>query len=591
MPSQEEYLDGLLKDVMQDNRGDNDPSGDFDGSPAIKNTYQVEDTASMSVEDIDRILSENTSSDKQSAASKVEEMKLEDLLGTQDDTELNSIKDMLNKAENNEAVDDEIVALIQKETAPGEEIEWEQLDSESDKNKTPKNDSDKKAAKKKNVKKKEDKKKDNEETEDTDRNNKKGFAEKIKSRLFGKKNKVQEDPDIIDESDNLEDAVVSVTENVTDTSDDKAEKSSETNTDKNAETITEINVDQNAENNIDALLSQEEGLLGDLTSLISDIDSIPDKDENVEPTKEKKKGFFARIMDFLTEEDEEKKPDQEIILSDENEEILKELDNEKKKKKGKKAAKKGKDSDDEEESDKKDKKSKKAQKQKKKKEPKLKEVVPPGKKLSKRRVFLIFMVCMTIGAVFIVLCSISVDYVDKKKASSAFYKGDYEACYQNLVGKHLNESQQVMFGKSESILRIRLWIREYEMLEEEGLHPEALDSLMQSVHDYPKLQSFSDQWNATSEVEMIYKDMLAILQEKYHLNEVQAKKIANEEDDLVYSKLVRAIAGGESFETAWKNVAEERLSDQEETSENTGRMSEEDLLPEEKEIDKTIFAD
>lgn len=317
------------------------------------------------------------------------------------------------------------------------------------------------------------------------------------------------------------------------------------------------------------------------------------KKSNKEGTDSKKKGLLGRILEFLTQEDNEVEEEQQIILSDENDAILKELNEENAKKKNKKKKnkkKKGADKEggqadfeeDEEETAGKRGKSKKAR-PKKIREQKQKEPEEPGRRLSARRVSLIFLICGTIGIVLLLLCNAGIDFADKKRAASAFYEGDYETCYQNLMGKRLNESQQVMYGKSESILRMRLWMREYEMFVQAGQEPEALDSLLQSVYAYPSLYQFSAQWNALDEVQEIYGQMLEILSLKYGLTEEMAEAIANERDDLVYSQLVRGIAGGGTYD-GWTEDQESREPDRE-------TESLEDLLPEEEELGDVMFVD
>ena len=82
------------------------------------------------------------------------------------------------------------------------------------------------------------------------------------------------------------------------------------------------------------------------------------------------------------------------------------------------------------------------------------------------------------------------DYTAKRSGREAYYAGDYQTCYQNLMGKELDETEQVMYSQSESILTIRMWLREYEVFVNEGSELEALDSLLpgsQGLSDIVKL--------------------------------------------------------------------------------------------------------
>ncbi|MDE6925614.1 MAG: hypothetical protein K2P59_10210 [Acetatifactor sp.] len=277
--------------------------------------------------------------------------------------------------------------------------------------------------------------------------------------------------------------------------------------------------------------------------------------EDEEETKPRKKGFFSRFLEFLTEEDEEEEENENIKLSEENKGIIEDLDKEKNKKdkKGKKGKKKVKKADasardeDEEGGEEKQEKKKKAKKPKKEKPPKEEEPVEPGRKLSPRKVLPIALICLSLGAAIIVIVFAAVDFTDKKNARDAYYAGDYRTCYQNLFGKDLNENEQVMYGKSASILTIRLWISEYEMLTAEGAGLEALDSLIQSVNDYPSLYEYAIQWNAGGEVAQEYATILNLLYENYGLTEDQARAIAAEPDDIEYTRQVNMIVQGGSY--------------------------------------------
>ncbi len=185
----------------------------------------------------------------------------------------------------------------------------------------------------------------------------------------------------------------------------------------------------------------------------------------------------------------------------------------------------------------------------------------------------IILLGFTIGFVIMIVSSVSIDFMDKRQAKKAFYDGDYYTCFENLYGKDLNESEAVMYGKSESILHIRLWYREYEMFAEEGLEVQALDSLIQTVEDYPMLYEYASQWNATQEVYEVYSKIVTILQEKYGLSEVEAMEIADIKRDKEYSKVVTIIANGGSYGSyggAEDSMEEEENKLQDELPEESG---------------------
>lgn len=298
----------------------------------------------------------------------------------------------------------------------------------------------------------------------------------------------------------------------------------------------------------------------------------------VNQEKGPRKSIFSRFWDFLTEEDEEEtdsRGNEDVSMSNENQTILKEMDAESKKKKKKKGEEPKEEGKEEEKESKKPKKEKKPKKQK---PPKLLE--PPGKKLSAKKVLGVAALGISACVIILVIAGVLVEYSSKREARAAYYAQDYQTCYQNLFGKDLNESEQVMFHRSEMILKIRLWIREYEILAGEGAELEALDSLIQSVHEYPALFDYSNQWNAGSDVEAVYKELVSILNGKYHLTEEQAQAIANIKSDVEYTRAVTAIVEGYSYEQ-WKerNAAGHTKPQQDAPAQK---------LPEEEELGKDI---
>lgn len=284
-----------------------------------------------------------------------------------------------------------------------------------------------------------------------------------------------------------------------------------------------------------------------------------------EPPKKTKKGFLAKILELLTEEpldeEEEQKGTEDIPLSDENKEILEELDQEDGK--GKKGG-KGKKEKKKKEKKPKEKKAKEPKPKKPKKEKPPKEDKPgePKKKIPFKKILPLIFLGITVFAAIFLIVKVGGSAISKFQAKQAFYKEDYETCYQELYGKDLNESEQVMYAKSESILRINLWMREYEIYVEEGSEVEALDVLIQAVEDYPLLETYASEWNAYSEVRAVYEQMLSILSEKYHLTEAQAQAIAEVKDDEEYTRQVTAMAQGQEYDSWNEPVYEtEQLPD------------------------------
>lgn len=280
-----------------------------------------------------------------------------------------------------------------------------------------------------------------------------------------------------------------------------------------------------------------------------------------------KKSLWSRILDFLTEEDLDDEEaggltgTEDVPMSDENRNILAEMDQEEKKEKKKsKKNKKGKEknskrsdgqsgeeTEDSEDGDdtKKGKKPKKKEKPKKEKQPR--EKAAPGDQIPLKKILPVVAMGVSVLLVIILFSSLGGDYVVKRQARQAYYEEDYETCYQQLYGKKLSESEQVMYSKSESILRVRLWVREYEIYAGEGDRVRALDVLIQAVDKYPALYEYATGWNADKEVSEGYQKIVALLDSEFHLTEEQAGELAAIPDDVEYTKAVTAAAAGEGF--------------------------------------------
>ena len=326
----------------------------------------------------------------------------------------------------------------------------------------------------------------------------------------------------------------------------------------------------------------------------ADIDELlQDKSDK----KEKKPGFFKRLLAFFTEE---ATPEEEP-QKDENEEVLAELDKEdktaeqdKKKKKekkkkdkpakgkgAKKNAKAGNAEDGDEEEDGKPEKGKgkgKAKKTSKKKKEKP-EVPEQEEKASKGYTKKnIILVCLFSAAVFAVLY-LSISYVApgyaKKNAVTAFENQDYLTCYEILYGQKLTEREQQLFTFSNMVLRMQKKISDYDKYVEDGENLYALDSLMQAVEEYEETQEEALACGADGEMLKLYREVLTILQENYGLDEEGVRGIAFCDNKVEYTRMLDTLINGGTVD-----IKEEPATDTEDLP---------DLLPEEEETDDTEF--
>ncbi len=571
----EDISDMEVQSVPQDNKPQNNQdgiSGKGGAAGAGKekseedslNLDQVPDldaVMGMSEDEIAKLLSEGLSEEEaESSDADFSDEDVLDMLEGSSDDDLQDIQDMLQKSDNNEAVDDEIVELLQGIPEDGEDLEQKILSQDEDSVENESEELDaligdpkkKKALEKK--RRKEEKAAAKQEAREAAKAEKEAKKREKKAQKQRKNKNVQ---DIPVENEKGEELLVDREEldkllsKAGQVGDEEAE----------AETVNEeagnageddfgldlnnlfAGIEDNGDGGLAALAAADPGERSGSDA----VDAAEGKKKEKKGSGEKT-GFLTKILSFLMEEDDEDEDNENLQLSEENQGILNDLDKEKKNikgGKGGKGGKKDKKKEDKKEKPKKEPKPKKAPKPKAEKPPREPEpYVPPKKRLTPKKVLPVVLLGITVAASLLIFVNVSTDYVDKRAAKTAFYNGDYAACYENLVGKELNETESMMYGKSESILYIRLWYREYEMFAEEGSEVEALDSLIQTVKDYPMLYAYASKWNAEGDVYAVYAEILNILLNKYGITELQAKEIAKVRDDREYTRMVVALAGG-----------------------------------------------
>lgn len=604
MPSQEDYLDQLLKNMSDEQKQNSDEEDSI-----LNLAPDIDEISSMSEDEIMQLLAAGENSAEENDISEEPEDVL-DMLTEPGDNDLQAIQELLQKSDNNEMVEEEnqeteaqtlttepdedkLASSLEKKQKRKEEAAARKAQKEAEKKEKA---ASRKAAKEaKNAEKEAkiaEKKAKNEEKKAKAAEKKARAAEKAAKADVEEVNVEAGQPTQQDLEQQEQDFDTSVLDSIVSEAESlSAEEDAELQpeTEESASNIAD-DLDLSSlfgDTDDETILNQEEQKID-----FPDFVALKEEDADAllrdvtEQEEKGKKGFFAKLFDFLTEEDEEEqKGNENIQLSEENQEILNDLDREegKKKKKNKKKGKKG---DGEEKEDGK-KPAKKAKEKKPKKEKPKKEKVPkekespliPEKKLSFKKVIPTILIAISLAVLLIVFVHSSTDYTDRKTARTAFYAGDYQTCYQNLHGKELNESEHIMYAKSESILYIRIWLREYEMFAEEGDEMRALDSLIQTVDQYPGLYTYAVQWNAGSEVAAGYDEILNILADKYGLTQEQAQAIADEPDDKKYTRKILEIIRGESVEA----------SDTQEMPTMPDKEELPDELPEETELGKEIF--
>ncbi len=281
--------------------------------------------------------------------------------------------------------------------------------------------------------------------------------------------------------------------------------------------------------------TEEEPDLGDGEQESSDTGRKGKKKQRVK--KEKQAGFFSRLFNTLSQEVEEPEEIKKIFAEEtapeiarqgaaENERILNKLD-------------------EEEDSQKK---GKKAKKEKKVKEKPVMEPLPPIKRLPKKKVVLIGILCFSLGVIMTLLTFAIPYYSDMKNARAQFEQQNYEQAYELLRGHELNEDEQLMYDRSLVLLKAERKYNSYKNYMLLGMKLEALNALIQGIKVTEALSGTAAQLGVQEEFDTIRNKIITELETAFAVSLEQAFEWLQIEDNQVYSKELDGYVNGTSPE-------------------------------------------
>ena len=270
---------------------------------------------------------------------------------------------------------------------------------------------------------------------------------------------------------------------------------------------------------------------------------------------EKTESFFAKIFHSLFEplEPEEEKAFAEnnelASLSAENQQVLDELENEKKAELSEGKNKKEKAKKEKKIKEKKPPKPKKEKKEKPKKEPKVPnpEDLKPLKKIPPKKIIISFAFAITFGLLLMLPSIVLPERTVIKEAEVCYAQGDYWTAYKNLYGKtNLSEMDQSIYEKARAIARMQHFYKSYVTYTSMKKPVEALNSLMKGVSLYPEIlkeaQATGDNV-VENEVNKAYDNIKSALTQTYGISSDQSEKILALQDDTEYTIRLQKIAG------------------------------------------------
>lgn len=160
---------------------------------------------------------------------------------------------------------------------------------------------------------------------------------------------------------------------------------------------------------------------------------------------------------------------------------------------------------------------------------------------NKKKVVMVFLASILILFGFLVVNYYFTGHANKRLAQEAFAEENYMECYQLLYGQHLNDSQKVMYHRSELILKDGIFWRDYDAYVKQAKWLEGLDELVQYVHNYPELEEYAEKWNCDDIVKSTYEQIQSILQKDYETDIEKAAEIAGLVKDEDYTRALLKI--------------------------------------------------
>ena len=260
-------------------------------------------------------------------------------------------------------------------------------------------------------------------------------------------------------------------------------------------------------------------------------------DEKKKPKK--KKGFFAKLAATLFGEEEESTdvehvevPESQDLenISDENLQILKELE----------AAEQAGAAKEDKKQAKKDKKKPRKKREKKVKEPKPEEPdnTPP---LPKKPVILIFLMAFSILALVLLMMKLSGknSYIDTAK--QAMDNGEYVEAYEQLSGLNLKGNDQKLYKEVSTMAAVQEQYQAYLTLMGADKYDFALDALVRGIGRYDKGLDNAKKYGREGEMNHLKDQLEEALDQQFGMSTDDARKLYKIKDREEYSKEIQKI--------------------------------------------------
>lgn len=195
------------------------------------------------------------------------------------------------------------------------------------------------------------------------------------------------------------------------------------------------------------------------------------------------------------------------------------------------------------------------------------------------------LVCASILGLILVGTYFVPMHLSLMSARVAFYAGNYEEVALRLEGRRLNESDQLMYEKSNLLFGLQERYHQYEIYEKRQMPKEALNALLQGVVACKEESILAQQLGIEIEWKVIKEQFENALLQKYGLDAQTVDTISDLRNP-AYTIAVENIMAGKMFDdmTAYGGPAKEEVVEESELPSEEKAPEWEDLLPEEEAI-------
>ncbi len=183
---------------------------------------------------------------------------------------------------------------------------------------------------------------------------------------------------------------------------------------------------------------------------------------------------------------------------------------------------------------------------------------------NKKKTSMIFAASIMFMLGFLVVSYYFTRHVNNQRAEEAYELGDYLECYQRLYNQKLDEEQAIIYHRSEITLKMNVFWNDYNTFMKDEQRLEGVDKLVQFVHEYPELSAYAATWSSLDIVEGNYQQVETILRDEYEITAQEAQKIASLISDEDYTRALLKLVQVRNEKFAWEELYPDMLPKEEE---------------------------